>query len=107
MVVKFEKLVLLQRWKMLYLLIAYVSSSVVAIVIAKYLVPYLGGAFSILVGVLCALAIGWLLSRIVSHSALSRCPVCHSSQLAEMYKLQCQIPEYQCGHCQRVFSDKE
>lgn len=107
MAVKFEQLVLMQRWKMLYLLIAYVLSSVVAIVIAKYLVSYLGGALSIFSGVLCALAIGWLLTRIVSYNAMSRCPACDSSQLAETYKLQCQMPEYQCGHCQRVFSGKD
>ena len=62
MAVRFERLVLMQRWKMLCLLIAYALSSAVAIVTGRYLVPYLGVAFSILVGVLCALVIGWSLT---------------------------------------------
>lgn len=107
MAVKFEKLVLMQRWKMLSMLIAYTLSSVVAVVTARCLIPYLGIAASILLGILCVLGIGWLLTQTVNHSVLSRCPVCHSPQLAENYNLQCRMPEYQCGHCQRVYSGKQ
>jgi len=107
MAVKFEKLVLMQRWKMLYMLITYVLSSAVAIVTVRYLVPYVGVVVSIFLSILCALSVAWLLTRIVNHSVLSRCPVCHSTQLAENYNLQCRMPEYECSHCQRVYSGKQ
>jgi len=101
MTTKFERLALMQRWKTVYILFAYLLSGAVAVTMMIYFSSIIG----VLEGVVLAFCLGWVLTKVVDNRVKIYCPLCNSGQLVEKYGLQCQMPEYQCGICQRTYVD--
>jgi hypothetical protein len=106
MALKFEQLVLLQRRKMIFVLLAYIFTGALAIFMMISLPAYVGILISTFVSLLFALGVGWILTKLVNYFVQAQCPICSSSKLTENFTLQCKMPEYQCSQCQRVYSEK-
>lgn len=94
-------LAVIQRRKMVYLLLVYLLSGG-----AGY---FMLVSFPIVTGVIVALAVafglGWVLTVIVNKTVRLRCPVCDAGELKESFVLQCRLPEYQCESCQQRYVD--
>jgi hypothetical protein len=103
MAIAFETLVLKQRIKMVFMLLAYLFSGAVALVIMGYFSELIG----VFIGIVVAFSLGWILTSVVNYCMKSHCPICVKGQLAESYTLQCRIPEYRCTSCQQIYSDGE
>ena len=88
----------IQRRKMVYILLVYLLSGVAGcFILASF--PFVG----VIVAPAAAFGLAWILTGIVNKTVQVRCPFCDANELKENFVLQCRLPEYQCERCQQRY----
>lgn len=96
-------LAVIQRRKMVYILLVYLLSAAVGcFILASF--PFVTG---VIIALPIAFGLGWVLTVIINKTVQVNCPVCDVGELKESFGLQCQLPEYQCEYCQKRYVDSE
>jgi rubredoxin len=90
---------------MRYILLAFVIAGFVGLSLALYLYSIAGTLLSISLALLVTYFLGKKLVELVDKKVKVTCPMCNAPALEENHRLQCQLPEYECKHCNSVYRD--
>ena len=103
----FQNLKAAEARRMRYILLAFVIAGFVGFSLALYLYSIAGTGFSALLAISLALFVTYFLGRklvlLVDKKVTVACPICNATALEENHRLQCQLPEYECKHCNSVY----
>jgi hypothetical protein len=113
----FQKLKVAEARRMRYILLAFVIAGFVGLSLAIYLYSlaltlfstswaiFFATLFSISFALFGAYFLGKKLVLLVDKKVTVACPICNATALEENHRLQCQLPEYECKHCNSIYRD--